>query len=42
MEPAEGSSPARARERSISSWVRFLDWRKAMRLSIEEVATEGS
>ena len=35
-------SPALARERSISSCVRFLDCRKAMRLSSAELATEGS
>lgn len=36
------ASPALAREASISSGVRFLDWRKAMRLSSVEAATEGS
>ena len=35
-------SLALAREISISSCVRFLDWRKAMRLSRAELATEGS
>jgi len=37
-----GGSPALARETSISSCVRFLDWRKAVRLSRVEAATEGS
>ena len=37
-----GSSPTRASARSISSWVRFLDWRKAIRLSMGDAATEGS
>jgi len=36
------SSDARASETSISSCVRFLDWRKAMRFSSGALATEGS
>ena len=35
-------SPALANETSISSCVRFLDCRKAIRLSRAEEATEGS
>ena len=35
-------SPARERATSISSCVRFLDRRKAIRLSRGEVTTEGS
>lgn len=35
-------SPTRARDASISSCVRFLDWRKAIRLSKGALATMGS
>ena len=38
----DGTSPALAKETSISSCVRFLDLRNAIRLSREEAATEGS
>ena len=34
--------PARAREASISSWVRFLDRRKERRCSMGADATDGS
>lgn len=37
-----GSSAARAREMSISSCVRFLDCRKAIRFSSDALATDGS
>lgn len=37
-----GSSPALERARSISSCVRFLDWRKATLFSTDDCATEGS
>jgi hypothetical protein len=36
------SAAARARETSTSSWVRFFDWRKAMRFSRGALATDGS
>ena len=38
----EGDWPTREREASISSWVRFLERRKAMRCSRGAEATEGS
>lgn len=38
----EGDWPVRAREVSISSWVRFLERRKATRCSMGADATEGS
>lgn len=36
------SPPTRDKARSISSCVRFLDWRNATRFSSGEEATEGS
>lgn len=36
------SPPARDKARSISSCVRFLDWRNSTRFSSGEEATEGS
>jgi hypothetical protein len=42
LEADEGSSPALASATSISSCVRFLDWRKATRFSRGEADTEGS
>lgn len=42
MAEVEGASPTRARAAEISSGVRFLDFRKAMRFSTGEAATDGS
>lgn len=38
----EGALPALRRAASTSSWVRFLDWRKATRFSRGKAATWGS